>query len=209
MENLETGKDKIKKLCEILKNETLKPAQEEAQQILEIAQQEAHQIIRDAERKAIEVRSLAKAEIQKEKELFETSLQQACKQGLETLRQEIERKLFNDSLANWVESQTKDPEVGKKLITSLVTAIEKEGISADFSAIIPKEVPKEKVNALLAGEILNKLKEHSVVAGTFIGGVQIKLHDRKLTLDLSDEAIKELLGLYIRKDFRRLLFQEG
>lgn len=209
MENLETGKDKIKKLCEILKNETLKPAQEEAQQILEIAQQEAHQIIRDAERKASDVRSLASAEIQKEKELFETSLKQACKQGVAALRQEIENKLFNESLTSWVESQTKDPDVAKKLITSLVSAIEKEGISADFSAIIPKEVPKEKVNTLLAKEILDKLKEHSVTAGSFIGGVQIKLHDRKMTLDLSDEAIKELLGLYIRKDFRRLLFQEG
>jgi len=207
MENLETGKDKIKKLCEVLKNETLKPAQEEAQQILEIAQQEAHQIIRDAERKAGEIQNQSNIEIQKEKELFETSLKLACAQGIESLRQEIENKLFSDSLINWVDAQTKDPEVGKKLITALVNAIEKEGTSADFSALIPKDVPAEKVNALLGREILDKLKEKSVVVGSFIGGVQLKLHDRKLTLDLSDEAIKELLGLYIRKDFRRLLFQ--
>lgn len=207
MENLETGKDKIKKICDILKEETLQPAKKEAQQILEVAGQEAHQIIRDAETKAEHILNEAKAKMEKEKELFRNSMKQASRQGIETLKQEIENKLFNTELENWLQKNTADPEVGAKLITVLVQAVEKEGVSVDFSALIPAQVPADKVNALLAKEIVEKLKEKSVTVGDFIGGVQLKLHDRKLTLDLSDQALKELIGHYIRKDFRELLFQ--
>lgn len=207
MENLETGKDKIKKICDILKKETLQPAKQEAQQIVEVAGQEAHQIIRDAEAKAEQILNEAKAKMEKEKELFRSSLTQACRQGLEALRQDIENKLFNSGLDDWLQKNTADPAVGAKLISALVQAIEKEGISADFSAIVPAQVPADKVNAALGQDIIDKLKEKSVVVGDFIGGVQLKLHDRKLTLDVSDDALKELLGHYIRKDFRELLFQ--
>ncbi len=207
MNNLETGKDKIKKICDILKNESLQPAKKEAQQILEVAQQEAGQIIKEAETKALEFSEQARAKMEQEKQLFKSSMEAACRKGLEALRQDIESRLFNQELANWVEKQTCDPEVGAKLITALVEAIEKEGISVDFSALIPPHVPAEKVNALLSKAILEKLREKSVTVGDFIGGVQLKLHDRKLTLDLSDQALKELIGSYVRKDFRELLFQ--
>ena len=207
MENLETGKDKIKKICDILKNETLQPAREEAQQIIEVAGQEAHQIIRDAEAKAEQILNEAKAKMEKEKDLFRSSMIQACRQGIEALKQDIENRLFNSELADWLQKNTADPEVGAKLVAALVQAIEKEGVSTDFSAKIPAEVPADKVNALLGKDIVDKLREKSVTVGEFIGGVQLKLHDRKLTLDLSDDALKELLGHYIRKDFRELLFQ--
>ncbi len=207
MENLETGKDKIKKICDILKNETLEPAKAEAQQILEAAEQEAHQIIREAEAKAQKVFDESKAKMDREQELFENAMKLACRQGIESLKQDIENKLFNESLSEWLEKNTADPQLGAKLISVLVEAIEKEGVSADFSAAVAKHVPAEKVNAVLVKSIIDKLHDKSVTVGEFIGGVQLKLLDRKLTLDLSDEALKELLSRYIRKDFRELLFQ--
>jgi len=207
MKNVDTGKDKIKKLCDILKDETLQPAKEEAEQIVKVAEKNAHQIIRDAEAKAEQILEVAKAKMEKQKELFHSSMKQASRQGIEALKQDIENKLFNDELSDWLKKNTADPEIGAKLITVLVKAVEKEGVSADFSSVVPAHVPADKVNALLAKEIVDKLRERSVTVGEFIGGVQLKLHDRKLTLDLSDEALKELLGHYIRKDFRQLLFQ--
>lgn len=207
MENLDTGKDKIKKICEILKTETLTPAKEEAQRILSVAEQEARTIIREAETKAEQILQTAHTKREKERELFDSSMQAACRQSVESLKQDIENKLFNSELSKWIEQQTTDSKVGAKLIETLVAAIEKEGTSADFSALIPVSVPADKVNAVLIKKVLDSLKEKSVTIGAFAGGVQLKLHDKKLTLDLSDEAIKELIGQYIRKDFRALLFQ--
>ena len=55
--------------------------------------------------------------------------------------------------------------------------------------------------------VVQALKERSVVLSDLAGGIQLKLHDKKMTIDLSDEALKELLATYIaRKDFRKLLF---
>ncbi len=207
MENLETGKDKIKKICEILKEETLQPAKEEAQKIIEMAEQEARNLIREAEVKAEEVAHQSKTRLAKERELFDASLKQAARQGIETLRQEIENRLFNSALLDWLGQQSPDPKLLAKLIDAIVKAIEKEGTSADFSALIPPQIPSEKVNALLVKDVIEKLREKSVVVGNQAAGIELKLHDRKLTLDLSDEALKELIGQYVRKDFRELLFQ--
>ncbi len=208
MENLDTGKDKIKIICEILKNETLQPAKEEAQKILEVADQEGRNMIRDAEKKGEALLQEAKKRIAKERELFEHSLKQACNQTIESLKQEIEEHLFNSELSSWLSQQSADPQLVAKLVNALVSAVEKEGTSADFSALVPSQVPAEKVNALLLKNVMEKLREKSVTVGEFMGGVKLKLHDRKLTLDMSDEALKELVGRYIRKDFRELLFQQ-
>ncbi|NGX55422.1 MAG: V-type proton ATPase subunit E [Chlamydiae bacterium] len=207
MDNLETGKDKIKKICEILRDETIEPAKLEAQKVLEQAQQKAEEIVAEGQKKASELLAAAKEQREKDQKLFKSSLKQASEQAMEGLRQNIEGKLFNEGLSDWVESHTADPKVAAALITALVQAIEKEGSSADFSALIPKAVPAEKVNAHLTKQILTKLHEEGMITGDFLGGVQIKMHDRKLTLDLSDTAIQELLEKYIRKEFHALLFQ--
>lgn len=207
MNDLETGKDKIKKICEILKNESLEPAKEEAQKILVSAQEEAEQIIQEAKQKANDILEEAKKSIQTEKQIFNSSLNQAFKQGLETLRQMIQKQLFNTELSDWVKKNTADPKVAAQLIEVVVKAIEKEGISSNLSAAISSQIPASKLNALLAKGILDKLKEKSVTLGNFNGGIQLKLVDDELTLDLSDQAIFELLEKYLRKDFRELLFK--
>lgn len=206
MDDLETGKDKIKKICEILKNESLEPAKLEAERILSEAQNQAHEILRAAEKKAKETMEVERKKIEKEKELFQLSMKQACKQTIESLRQEIEASLFNKEISTAVEKGTRDEKLTAEMILALVHAIEKEGLSADFSAVISKTISAEKVNKMLARDILDQLREKSVVLGDFAGGVQIKLHDKNLVLDLSDSALRELLGKYLRKDFRALLF---
>ncbi|MCB1180413.1 MAG: DivIVA domain-containing protein [Chlamydiia bacterium] len=75
MENLETGKDKIKKICEILRTETLEPAKEEAQKVIEMAQAEAQNIIRQAEQQGKKIYSQTMEKLEKEKALFRSSLQ--------------------------------------------------------------------------------------------------------------------------------------
>lgn len=206
MEKLETGKDKIKKICEILKNETLAPAQEEAQNIVRAAQEEAEHLIRQAKERSESLIQESQRAIEKERQIFQTSVQRALQQAMESLRQEIESSLFQKNLVEMIQKETVDPKVGAALITALVQAIQKEGTSADFSAAIASSLPPEKINALLAKEILESLREKSVQVGKFIGGVQIKLHDKKITLDLSDTALAELLSRYLRQDFRKLLF---
>lgn len=206
MKTLEKGQDKIKKICDELRKETLEPAQAEGQKIIEQAKVHADQLIADAEAQIAKMHAAAKQEIEQEKNVFQSSLQQAMKQGMEALRQSVENKLFNDQLQTLIQAGTTDPQVIAKIIDAIVKAIDKSGISADFSAVIPKAVSEKDVNKVLGEGILAKLKDKTVVLGDFAGGAQVKLHDKRITIELTDAALKELLARYVRKDFRKLVF---
>lgn len=206
MKGLESGKDKVKKICEVLKKETLEPAKREAEEILQQAHAEAERIIAEAHAQAKNVGADAKKEIERQRNVFQSSLNQACKQSLEFLKQEIENNLFNKELSSMLTKQTQEPKVLADLITAVVKAIEKEGIDSDLTAYVSSVVPAQAVNSLIAKEILARLKEKGVVLGSMQGGVAIKLHKDNITLDITDSALKELVSQYIRKDFRDMLF---
>ena len=206
MRSLEKGQDKIQKICDQLRHQTIEPAKTEAQDIIAEANKKAEAIKADAEHHAEQLIKQARGQIEQERNVFHSALQQAAKQTVEGLKQEIEHKLFNEELQNILEKQLADPNVVAKLINGIVGAIEKEGTSTDLSAIIPKTVSAEEINSLLLEGVRKRLKNKPLEIGSIAGGAQVKLHGKKMTLDLSDQAIKELLTNYVRKDFRKLIF---
>jgi V/A-type H+-transporting ATPase subunit E len=195
MRSLEKGQDKIQKICDNLRRKTLEPAEQEAQRILEEARKKAENIVAEAERQVEQMHKQARGQIEQERNVFQSALQQAAKQTVEGLRQEIEHKLFNEELQNILEKQLGDPKIVAELINGIVKAIEKDGL-----------VSIEDVNALLLENVRRRLKAKPLEIGSFAGGAQVKLHGKKMTVDLSDHAIKELLANYMRKDFRKLIF---
>ncbi|MBS0623395.1 MAG: V-type ATP synthase subunit E [Verrucomicrobia bacterium] len=207
MNSLDTGKDKIKKICDILQSEALQPARQEAATLVAEAQKKAQDALEEAQQKASSIMDAAKARIEKERMLFEQSIQHAFVGVKERLRQEIERSLLHETLAIWIQKNTADALTANQLIKALIEMLHEGGIDGDFSALIPQKLKVHEVNALLGEQILNRLKEGQVIVGEFQGGVRVKLHDKKITLDLSDEAIEELLTSYISKEFRDIIFQ--
>jgi len=206
MKSLERGQDKIQKICDRLRHDTLEPAQQEAQQMIEAAQAKSDEIIAEAERQAKQLIKQAKGQIEQERNVFHASLQQAAKQTVEGLRQEIEHRLFNEEVQQILEKQLSEPKMVADLVNGIVKALEKDGLNTDLTVVIPKAVSAEEVNALLLENVRKRLKGKSLEVGRFAGGAQVKLHGRQMTLDLTDQAIKELLANYMRKDFRQLIF---
>jgi V/A-type H+/Na+-transporting ATPase subunit E len=206
MKGTESGKDKVKKICDILRRETLEPAEMEAEQIIHSAREHAEQVIAAAQKEVERIHLEARREIERQRNVFQSSLSQACKQAIETLKQNIEEKLFNQELSRLMTKHTQDPKILAQLVTAVVTGIEKEGIEAALSVYIPAAVPARAVNMLLAHEIVEKLKEKSVLVGALTGGIEVKLLKENITIDISDAALKELVANYIRKDFRELIF---
>lgn len=203
---LERGSDKVQKICDALRRETLEPAKEEAERTLRDAKAKAEQILHEAHQHAAKLLEDAKASMDKERQLFGSSLKQAAQQSLTELRHAIEEELFSKELHRFVTSNISSAQVIAKLIDAIVLAVEKEGLSKDFSAVIPEAVSVREVNDLIGQNILKRLKEGSVVVAPFGGGFQLKLHDRNMTLDFTEETLVELLGRYLRKDFRHMLF---
>lgn len=206
MKSLKEGQEKIQEICHILRKETLEPAQLEASEIIQAAKERAKEIVEEAEMHAQKHLESVRRVIDQERNVFHASLEQAASQSLEALRQEVEKSLFNKEISKLVAMEAVKPDVIAKLISAIVKAIEKEGISSDISAIIPQTVSAEEVNRLLMDGILKKLKDESVKVGGFAGGAKVQMHDKKLTVDITDEALKELLTSYVRKDFRKIIF---
>jgi len=206
MKGLESGKDKVKKICEVLKKETLEPAQHEADQIIATANAQAQKIIADAQAKAEALLLEGKNTLERQKNVFQSSMNQACKQSIEFLKQEIENKLFNHELSSMITKQMQDPKVIAEIISAVVAAIEKEGLETDITAFVPSVIPARNVNTMLAQNVISKLREKEVVLSSLQGGVAVKLQDQNITIDISDQAVKDLVSQFIRKDFRDLIF---
>ncbi|MFI5334287.1 MAG: V-type ATP synthase subunit E [Chlamydiales bacterium] len=206
MKGTETGKDKVKKICEALRRETLEPAMQEAEELLKEAREKAEHILSEAHKEAERVHAEAKAKIEREKVIFQAALTQASKQAVQYLKQLVEEKFFNRELSQQLVKPLQNPQVLADLISSIVQGVQKEGVDLDLSAYISSKIPARAVNDLLTKEILNQLKEKSVLLASIGGGVEVKLRKENVTLDLSDLALKELIANYIRKDFREIFF---
>jgi V/A-type H+-transporting ATPase subunit E len=206
MKGLETGKDKIQKICDALRKETLEPAKQEAREIVENAHLQASEIILEAQKKAEAFQKAAEKEIEEKKKVFQSSLHLACRQGIEQLKQKIEEELFDRELGSLVTKEMSDPKVVAHLLNSFMRAMEEKGIEEDFVALIPKDIPPRSINELLAARVLERLRDHTVSVGDFTGGVQISLKGAQITVDISDQSVRELIAQYIRRDFRDLVF---
>lgn len=203
---LETGKDKIQKICDALRTETLAPAKQEAREIVENAHLQAQTITAEAKKTAHSLLEQVKKEIEEKKRVFEASLQLACRQGIEQLKQKIEQELFDRELVEIIHKSMADPKIIAELLSSFMQTMQEKGVEEDFVALIPKHISPRSINELLASKVLGRLAGRSVSVGDFDGGVQIRLKDSHITVDISDQVVRELIGRYIRRDFRDLVF---
>lgn len=206
MKGLETGKDKIQRICDALKKETLEPAKQEVRELIENAHLQAAEIINEAKKKAVRIHEEAAKEMDEKKKVFNASLNLACRQGIEQLKQQIEKELFNQQLADAVSKEMSDPKVIANIINSLISNLEEKGVEEEFVAMIPKNVTPRSISTLLAAKVLERLKESSIEVGEFTGGVKLQLKGSQITLDVSEPVVRELIAQYIRRDLRDLVF---
>lgn len=206
MKGLETGKDKIQKICDALRKETLEPAKQEAREIVENAHLAATEIVNEAKKRAESEVRKAENEIKEMKKVFESSLAMACRQGIERLKQSIEEKLFNRELFDLVAKEMGDPKIIAQILNSFLRTLEEKGIDDDLVAVIPKSISPRSITSLLGAQCLERLKKEGIALGDFAGGAEIRMKERKITIDITDAALRELIAQYIRRDFRDLIF---
>ncbi len=206
MKAMDTGKDKVKKICDVLKRETLDPAKKEADAIIHKAREEGHKIVEEAKREAKRIEAESKKKIDEERNVFRASMNLACKKSLSSLKQDIEEKLFHPQVATWIKNQLQDPQVIASLISAIVRGIEKEGIEVNLEALIPRSVSVKKICEELIKGIADRLGKNPIQIGDFDGGAQVRIVDQNMTLDMSENALKALVVEFVRDEFRAVFF---
>ena len=206
MKSIDSGKEKVKKICEILRKETLEPAKQEGDAIIAKAESEAKKIIEDAKDEVSKMMAEAKRKIEEEKNVFQSSIHLALKKALDTLKERVEKNLFHPELKRLIRETVKNPRVVADMIAAMVSAVEREGIGSDLKGIVSRALGVDAVNRELTKTILEKLKSNSVEVGDIEGGAQLKIVNDNLTIDFSDKALKNFLANFMKEDFRSLIF---
>lgn len=206
MNDLEKADTRIQVICDKIRSETLDPAKEQAQEIIEQARREAERIIHHAHNDAEGMLKETRKSLEEEKQIFQSSLEQASKQSIELLKQKIEQSLFNPNLEKWVKEQLGSAASYGTLIEALVKAIHKEGIKSELSVKIPQAFSADTINASLSEDVLKQLKNKSVTLSDLPGGVQVKILDKNMVLDISSKTLEEIVASFIHKDFRKVFF---
>ncbi len=201
MKAFDTANDKVKKLCEVLKSDTLEPAKQEAAQIIEHAHAEAKRIIEEGKQNAQLQFEEAKKRIDQEKKVFETSVGLAAKQAISSLKQEVENLILNRGIEEIVKKTTTDEQTAGKLVEALIASIQDAGIDGKVVAYLPKHISKEHVLSVVGKEALELINDEHLS-----GGVRVKIVDQNLVLDCSDQVLKELIAQYIREELRERIF---
>ncbi len=204
--DLEKADTRIQAICDKIRQETLDPAKEQAQEIIEQAKKEAERILHQAHADAEHMVKETRKSLEEEKQIFQSSLEQASKQSIELLKQKIEESFFNPNLQKWVKEQLGDAPSYSTLIEALVKAIHKEGIKSELAVQIPKSFSADAINATLSKDVLDQLKNKSVTLSDLPGGVQVKILDKNMVLDISSKALEEIVASFIHKDFRKVFF---
>lgn len=209
MKELPKTEDKVAYICQTLRRETLEPARQEAEQIIAEAERQRERRLEETDRECQERLEKAQKQIAQEQTLFRLSLEQAGKQGMALIKQQIEESLFRPAIVEVIDKNASQPETIAAFMNGIIQAIDKEGLSADIEAILPKTVSAKSIMPLLTAKVADRLKkEGSIRVGTFGGGMQVRLRDKNMVLDLSDKALQELLSRFLREGFQTYLFKE-
>ena len=208
METLEKGKNKLGQICDILRKETLEPAQGEAQKIIEDAKGEAQKIIEKANLDAKSIIDDAHQKVEQEKKLFETSMDLGVKQTFHQLKELIQNKIFNDELLNLSNKVISEKDLLSKIVAAVVSAVDKEGLDARFSVYINEAISTEEFSKYLAEKALSRVKSGEIAIETSSSsGARVVLKDQKMSVDISEQSLKELMGSFLKESFKDVLFK--
>lgn len=202
---LKNENDKIQEICEKLKNHTLEPALKEASNIVKEAELKAQKIIEAAKIESEALLKKAEIEIKQAKIIADASLHQAAKMSLESLKSTLVEELFQPNLLRMIEEGIQNNSLISKLIEAVIRALETEGLRGDVSVYIAQNLEAKEVIKTLLPEVVSKI---SLVNGEFAGGIRVRIKDKHLTIDITDDTLKKLMSQYIkRSEIRELLFR--
>jgi V/A-type H+/Na+-transporting ATPase subunit E len=205
MESRTTSDERLAAICQMIRNETLDPALKEAETIKLVAEREAARIKAEAKLDAEKIIHDARQAATEEKEAFEASLQQGSLQFLGVLKEQVEKNLFDANINKYLTSEFADNVRVGQLIELIMAGLKKEGIFGNIELYLGSHIARQDIAEHLLKESLSGI---TTLKGDFPSGILVKVSDQHLSIEITPEAIQEIITPFVRPDFRRFLFSE-
>jgi V/A-type H+-transporting ATPase subunit E len=193
----------VQELISRLKDNGVKAGQDEAQRMIEEAQEKAINIVAQARSEAKELLESTRAKIEVEKSAAVESLKIAIRDTELMLESKLKVR-FTDHVKHLVSRELEDKEMLKQLILKIAgSSCSRISEEKELDLLLLKEKLDPLVSEI-SGSVLRKgveIKEsESDKAGIFI-----RMKGEDLEIDLSDNAISEILLKYLLPRYRAIL----
>ncbi len=208
----------VKELIDRIRDEGVQAARQEADRIITEAKAHAARIVSDAKAEAAAMKKEAEAATQREQMAAIEALRIAARDtGLE-LRAAV-MAAFEEHVRRLVTDVTSDGSVLRDMILVLAGRAAEDLIKDKNAAILlPKHLADEATPELeellrrtavaLSADVLRKGIE-LIPSSAVQGGARVRLVDDDLEIDLSDEALSEMMLKLLLPRYRKLLVEAG
>lgn len=215
-----TASSGVEALIRRLRDEGVAEGRLQAEKIVAEAQARAKWLVSQAQEEADKLRSKAREEAERFRKAGEESLNVAARDTLLSLKASLTQR-FAGEVKRLVAAELKKKEILQQLILEIVGRTREEVQEAkQVEVLLPRDVVgleelREKPAELEKGELTNfvraiaqDLMREGVTFGAMTdesGGLQVRLVDKEVILDLNEESITELLLAHLQPRFRALL----
>ncbi|WP_420335090.1 hypothetical protein [Roseibium sp.] len=211
----------VQALIDRLKSEGVSAGQSEGDEILSKARAKADEIVSEAQKRADALLADARAEAAKEKAATEDGLKVAARDLVLSLRNELGDRIQQEA-GRLVGTTLGDEQFLEKLILAMAGNAKDNASVVDtepMEIVLPEKVVtfeelKQSPEAVepgtlthfviaLAGEALRDGVTFSTAPG--FDGIKVKLTDRNVSIDLTEEAIATLLKRHLQPRLRAVM----
>ena len=208
----------VKELIDRIRDEGVQSARDEADRILSEAKAQAARIVSDAKAEAATMKKEAQAAMEREQTAAIEALRIAARDtGLE-LRSAI-MSAFEEHVRRLVTDVTTDGSVLRDMILVLAGRAAEDLIKGKDAAILVPSRLADEVSAELeeflqrstvafSADVLRKGVE-LIPSSQVQGGARVRLVGEDLEIDLSDEALSEMMLKLLLPRYRRILAEAG
>ncbi len=209
----------VQELIDKLRNEGISEGKKQAEQIINEAHHQASLTLLEAERKADKLLSEGRQKLEIEKNSSHEAIKTAFRDSEIALRSKL-REVFSIHFKRLVSLELRDKDFIKQLLLAVASKKAEEIKStshaeillpavlcdADEKEIQNKEV-KEKLHHLVLGITNEMLREGvELIPSTEIqGGIKVRLVGKDIEIDLTDEALSNLILKYLLPRYREII----
>lgn len=210
----------VEELINRLKTEGVQKGQAQAEQIVNDAKSHAQSMITQAQQQADQIVSKARKEAENLNRAAHEALEVAFRDTRLALKTQLTQR-FTGEVQRLVGDETQKPEILQKLILELAGKVKEEVAEAQQVEVLlphkvdgleelsrnPEELEQEILIYFVRLVSQDMLREGVSfgVAKDNQGGLKLRLVDREVILDLSDQAIADSILEHLQPRFRALL----
>ncbi len=199
--------NRMQDISDYLKTRVIDPAEAEKDRILEEAQAEKKKILDEARNEAETIVQDAKKQAEQEKASLESALRIAARQAVDSLKIALENEVLKKSIEEPTSNVLSSEEAVKESLKEIIDIYLNKG--TESVELVLSDGLKQKLSDYVKSEISSNASQVITVSDdTVPAGFSVKLSDKQLVYDFSQESLVQLLSQYLRPELREYLFSK-